>query len=390
MSADADDLARVGSALERWCRQREWKGPDPYEALNGRRMPPTPTPTSRRIAIQLLKRSPIDFRKPLGVDPQHNSATIAHALAGYSAGGFVAEPERLESAGWALRRLEDLRVRSCSEPAWGYHFDVETRFFRYGPETPNTIATAFAGHALLDADEEFGLAGARELAVGSARFFLESIEQTEGPGGAFFGYYPGDRTPIHNASMLAASLLARVGAATGDGDFLAAAEAAVGYALAHQRPDGSWPYAEGGKGDWIDNFHTGYVLDALLRCAEALDSNEVREAWARGLDYYGRALFDPDGAPRFTDTSRWPIDGQCVAQAIETFVRAAAVEPDWERQAIACFRFGLARMRRRDGAFIFQRRRRWANRTPHMRWVQAPMFRALALLDRHLDRRIHG
>ena len=39
-------------------------------------------------------------------------------------------------------------------------------------------------------------------------------------------------------------------------------------------------------------------------------------------------------------------------------------------------------MRRRDGLFIFQRRRLWANRTPHMRWAQATMLLAMAHLRR--------
>ena len=33
-----------------------------------------------------------------------------------------------------------------------------------------------------------------------------------------------------------------------------------------QRPDGSWPYAEGEGHGWVDNFHTGYVLEALAIC----------------------------------------------------------------------------------------------------------------------------
>ena len=381
-SHDRAALATAGAKLERWCRERDWKGPDPYEALNGRRLPPMPTPRSRRVAIQLVKRSPLDLRPLLGVAPRHNAAALAHALAAYCAGGFLPEPDRRRHAGRLVELLGELRVDGFDDPAWGYHFDVETRFFRYGPETPNTIATAFAGHALLDAAESFAIEGARELGLGAARFFLSGIEQTEGSGGAYFGYYPGDRTPIHNASLLAASLLARAGSLSGDEEMCDAASTAVGFALAHQRDDGSWLYAEGGKGDWVDNFHTGYVLDALLCCAAALDSEPARDGWRRGLDFYEAALFDPDGAPRFTDVSRWPIDGQCVAQAIETFTRAAELEPQREAQAWRTLRFGLGHMQRRDGAFIFQRRMLWANRTPHMRWVETPMLRALALLDR--------
>jgi hypothetical protein len=37
-------------------------------------------------------------------------------------------------------------------------------------------------------------------------------------------------------------------------------------------------------------------------------------------------------------------------------------------------------MRRSDGAFHFQRQRRFVNRAPHVRWVQAPMLSALVTL----------
>jgi hypothetical protein len=40
----------------------------------------------------------------------------------------------------------------------------------------------------------------------------------------------------------------------------------------------------------------------------------------------------------------------------------------------------MRRMHRPDGAFAFQRRRFWRNDTPHVRWGQAPMLRALVHL----------
>ncbi len=218
-------------------------------------------------------------------------------------------------------------------------------------------------------------------AIGAGEFFLARIARTDGPGGAYFGYFPGDRTPIHNASMLAASVLARLAPIAGRADFAAAARGAVGYALAHQREDGSWPYAEGEVGGWVDNFHTGYVLDALLRCAQSLDDPAALAAWARGVRYFRERLFDPDGAPRFTDESRYPIDGQCVAQSIETFALGSALEPELLADARRVLDFGLDQMRRRDGAFAFQRHRHIVNPAPHVRWVEAPMLSALVRLD---------
>ena len=51
-----------------------------------------------------------------------------------------------------------------------------------------------------------------------------------------------------------------------------------------------------------------------------------------------------------------------------------------------CSRFALRRMFTADGLPVFQRNRLWTNRTPHMRWVIAPMLLALAhLIDLETD-----
>lgn len=334
--------------------------------------------------IQLAKRSPLDLSAPLGVPRRENANAIAHVLCAYARMDDDLGIDAAARSEWAIDRLEALRAPGYSEPCWGYHFDVETRFFFYSRETPNTIATAFAGLALIAAHEHRGSERARELAEGVGEFFLRRIEATPDPApagsGAYLGYFPGDRTPIHNASMLAASVLARLHELGGREDFAAAARAAVAYALAHQRADGSWPYAEDGRGEWVDNFHTGYVLDALLRCATALDDDAALAAWRRGMAFYRERLFEPDGAPRFTTERLHPIDGQSVAQSIESFALGSRLHPELLVDARRVLDYGLERMRRSGGAFAFQRQRHFVNRALHVRWVQAPMLSALVSL----------
>ncbi len=373
--------------LERWGAQRDWRGRDPYDALNGSRARALArTPPSRRIVIQLAKRSPLDLSRPLGVPRGENANAIAHVLSAYARMDDDLGIDAAGRAEWAIDRLEALRSPGFGEPCWGYHFDVETRFFPYSRETPNTIATAFAAHALIDAAERRGSDRALALAEGAGDFFLSRIEATPDPApagaGAYLGYVPGDRTPIHNASLLAASVLARLGALRERPQLCERARAAVAYALRHQRPDGSWPYAEGpnGMGEWVDNFHTGYVLDALLRCALALDDAAALAAWRRGLAFFRERLIEPDGAPRFTTERLHPIDGQAVAQSIETLVRGSRLHPELIADARRVLDYGLERMRRGDGAFAFQRQRRFVNRAPHVRWVEAPMLSALVSL----------
>src|SRR4051794_8554652 len=72
----------VVKALEAWARARGWRGTDPYDGLNARRLigPLRRTVMGRRLGIQLVKRSPIDVRPLLAVPPARSAVTLAHAV----------------------------------------------------------------------------------------------------------------------------------------------------------------------------------------------------------------------------------------------------------------------------------------------------------------------
>ena len=386
VSTPAGDIAaavRAARAIERWGSERQWRGPDPYDALNATRLPEIArrSPLALRVVTQAVKRSPVNLRPLLGVADGLSAATLANVISAYARNGFLDEAEAQSKLGESIGRLAGLRCAPFSEPCWGYHFDVQTRVFFYPRGTPNTIATAFAGLGLLDAHELAGARGALEMAAGAGEFFMRHVPQTEAEPGAYFGYLPGDRTPIHNANMLVAALLARLGCLTRREEFAGAARAAVEYTVSRQRADGSWPYGEEPHLQWIDGFHTGYVLDCLLTCIDAgVGEDLARRAWQRGLQYYVKTLLGPGGIPRYSATSRYPIDGQCVAQAILTLARAAPREPRLAECRWAVLEYALRRFTRGDGALLFQRERGWVNRIAHPRWAQAPMLEALTHL----------
>ncbi|MHB8468458.1 MAG: hypothetical protein ACYDCH_01685 [Gaiellaceae bacterium] len=369
-----EEALAAARALEAWGRARDWRGSDPYDGLNAARFGGAVQRTvlGRRALTQVVKRSPLDLRPLLAIPAAVTPAALAHVASAYACNGFLAEEVAEERLRTTLAALDALRSPGFEEPCWGYHFDVQTRVFFYARNVANTIATSFAGFALLDAWEATGDAELLEHAEAVAGFFLDRVPQTGGREGAFFGYLAGDRTPIHNASLLVCALLARLHAATGRSDYHERAEAGVRYALAHQRANGSWPYGERPGLEWIDGFHTGYVLESLVRCAGAGVDVDSR-ALARGLDFYERELFLGDGTPRYFVTSTYPIDIQSAAQGIQTFVLAERLDA-----AARVLAWTLRHLRRPDGAFAFQRRRFWTNATPHIRWGQAPMFEALA------------
>ncbi len=383
VALDDGDAQRVARELEAWADARGWRGPDPYDGLNARipRRMLQRSPLALRILTQAVKRSPVDLRPVLGIRPGASAATLALATSAYARNGFLAPEQAAAKLVGCVDGLERTRSAAFSEPCWGYHFDVQTRVFFYPRTQPNTIATAFAGLGLLDAYEARGEQRCLQLAMGAGDFFLCHVPQTDTGNGAYFGYLPGDSTPIHNANMLICALLARLSVATGRGELSAAAAAGLEYTVNRQRADGSWPYGEKPHLDWVDGFHTGYVLDCLLTCIETgVGGPDAEAAWRRGLRFYGEALVEADGTPRYTPASRYPVDAQCAAQAIETFSRASSREPCLAERRWEVFGYSLRRLARRDGAFAFQRERLWLNGTPHMRWVQAPMLKALTEL----------
>ena len=91
--------------------------------------------------------------------------------------------------------------RTAGDVAWGYPFDVQTRWSFYPAGSPNVVVTSFAVQGLLD-----GAAGAdqphlRTRAVAAAQWVLDELWLERG---GFFAYHPTTDVNIHNANLLGA------------------------------------------------------------------------------------------------------------------------------------------------------------------------------------------
>jgi GT2 family glycosyltransferase len=380
---------RRGERLESTVRLLEdhghrsgWAGTDPYDGLNATRFVSLPQRSvlGRRVLTQLVKRSPLDLRPLLGIPPSRNAATLAWAVSAYAKGSFLPAELQRDRLDAAVRTLISMRLPNWDEPCWSYPFPTQTRVLRYGADEPNTIATSFAAMALLDAYEATGEERLAELARGVGRFFVRHVPQTEDPPGARFGYLVGDRSPIHNANTHVCAVLARL-VSHGEEQYREAIVRGLTWTLERQRADGSWPYGERSDLEWVDGFHTGYVLDSLRTCADAGVDERAEAAWRRGLEYWRANLFGEDGTPKYYNDETYPIDNQSAAQGIQTLAIASAHDPSCLDQAWKVFEWTMANMRRRDGLFYFQRRRHWINRAAHIRWTETCMLLALTHLQ---------
>lgn len=367
--------------LEDHGNRQAWIGSDPYEGLNATRFVSIPRRSAlgRRIVIQAVKRSPLDLRPLLGISPTRNAATVAWAVSAYARGSFLPSEIQRDRLELATKLLISMRLPNWEEACWSYPFDLQTRVLSYTKHDPNTIATSFAGMALIDSFEATGDPRALEMARSTARFLVENVPQAKDPPGARFGYLVGDRSPIHNANTHVCALLARL-VTHGSDEHVEAIREGLTWTIERQRPNGSWPYGEREDLEWVDGFHTGYVLDSLRACADAGVDERAEPAWRRGLEYWRANLFGPDGTPKYYDNETYPIDNQCAAQGIQTLALASAHDPSCLEQAWQVFDWTLANMRREDGLFYFQRRRHWINKIPHIRWSETCMLLALAHL----------
>jgi hypothetical protein len=347
-----------------------FRGPDPYDGLwwrwphvlvGGRRR--------RQAFMQLHARSPIDVRLLY----RRRHALIPKALGIFASVG--ARAHRLTGEEPALRiavRGAELLAadRTAGARAWGYHWDMQTRWSFYQAGSPNVVVTTFGAAGLLEAATQAHRPELSERAREAARWALEELwVEPEG----YFAYHPGRPANIHNANLLGAWL---VHVAAGDHPEAAPRVAgAVQRTLAAQRPDGSWPYGEGRNLSWVDSFHSGYVLSCLDRLT-VVDPG-IDAALARGAEHY-RGFFDADGRAQLWAHRRYPEDGHSAGTGLTTLsllLRRGLVERELlERVAQRVLDVGIRR-----GHAVHRRYRRGRAAVRYLRWCDAHV--ALGLVD---------
>ena len=148
------------------------------------------------------------------------------------------------------------------------------------------------------------------------------------------------------------------------------------YVLRKQNKDGSWFYDDSPKGDWIDNFHTGYILVALLKAKQIMGFDYGDEEIQKGFDFHLKKQYTPDMIPRYYIQSLYPIDTHCFAQSIITFSEFNRL--DLARRSLE--RAIELMYDSENKYFIYSIRKYYTIKTNLLRWCNAYMFYAMALL----------
>ncbi|HEV7529601.1 MAG TPA: hypothetical protein VGO29_11955 [Solirubrobacteraceae bacterium] len=247
--------------------------------------------------------------------------------------------------------------------AWGYPFDVQTRWSFYSAYSPNVVVTAFAGGALAKGAEAFGV---HHFAVRSTQAAQWVLSKCFNSSLGAFSYHEHSDTVIHNANLLGARLVwNQLGSDPCARD---AVKRSVERTLAAQASDGTWAYGEGPGLEWNDSFHTGFVLSALVELSDV--DAAVSDAVARGATAYADAFFGARGEAQLWPNKQFPEDAHAAGTGLSTLAKLnnlTLVDPEL-----------LARVANRvvtstvTDAHAIWRRNRWTkSHIPYIRWCDA-------------------
>jgi hypothetical protein len=282
-----------------------------------------------------------------------------------------------------LEVLQETRCPGFKNYAWGYPFTWETRFGAMQAGTPLITTVPYAYEAfrevyLIDHDPKW-----REVMLSTARHVYEDYKDfPTSEKAASCSYYPNYEHGVINASAYRAFTLTQAAKDFSDDRYLKTAEKNLNFVFETQNADGSWFYSTEGERNFVDHFHTCFVLKALAKI-EALTGNpECTKVIARGVDYYVNNLFDEQGLPKpFSRRPRLTVykrEGYDYAECINLGALLAGRYP-----ALDEITARVAKMegwQRPDGSFRSRQLFLGWDNVPMHRWAQSQMFRSLCFL----------
>jgi hypothetical protein len=174
----------------------------------------------------------------------------------------------------------------------------------------------------------------------------------------------------------------------GNDQYWQIAERNLHFVLEAQNPDGSWPYAKDGVRDFVDHFHTCFVMKALAKVHTLNGHSETLAALERGVNYYVTHLFAEDGlprpfsvAPRLTVYKRELYDcAECINLCLLLRGRFPQLNATLEKVVAGILRDWV----KPDGSFRSRQLMLGWDNVPMHRWAQSQMFRALAFYHAEL------
>jgi hypothetical protein len=286
-----------------------------------------------------------------------------------------------------LQVLKSTRCSGYSHYCWGYPFNWETLRGTIREGTPLITTVPYVYEAFrqvweIDRADEW-----LKIMNSIAEHALQDYKDFPTSSSASTCSYtpdPEQSVSVVNANAYRAFLLMSAAHDFSEQKFHTVAERNLNFVIESQNEDGSWYYAKDGKRNFIDHFHTCFVLKALVKIEALTGHPGCTEAIKRGVNYYVKSLFDEQGLPKpFSSRPRLTVYRRELydyAECMNLTILLQGRFPRLEDYLPAVLNDILTVWRKPDGSFRSRRLHIGWDNTPMHRWAQSQLFRSLCLL----------
>lgn len=283
--------------------------------------------------------------------------------------------------------LEQTRCPGYKNYCWGYPFDWVTRGGTLRANTPFITTTPYVFEAFsyvhrIDKKERW-----LNIMHSIAEHAMQDIKDFETSSDASTCSYsplPEDRGGVINSSAYRAWLLTLASVQLSDDRYWRIAERNINFVLQSQQTNGSWFYAMDSVRDFVDHFHTCFVLKALAKIEQQTGHEGCRKAIDRGVEYYVNNLFDEKGYPKpFSKAPRLTVyrnELYDYAECINLCVLLRRSHKGLDAVLQRVLNDVLNRWVKSDGSFRSRKLLIGWDNVPMHRWAQSQMFRSLCFL----------
>jgi hypothetical protein len=282
-----------------------------------------------------------------------------------------------------LQSLQETRCVDFKEYCWGYPFDWVTLNGMMKRQTPLITTTPYVYEAFLqvyELDPDKKWRAILESIARHAAYDIKDFPISETASSC--SYNPYDKGGVINAAAYRSFLLTSASNLFANGSYWKIAERNLNFVLENQNQDGSWFYAVDGVRDFVDHYHTCFVMKALAKIHSLTGHKACLGALSKGVNYYLTNLFDTDGLPRpFSKAPRLTVYKRELydcAECINLCLLLRDRFPQLNQTLHAVLEGVLKDWIKPDGSFRSRRLHFGWDNVPMHRWGQSQMFRSLA------------
>tara|TARA_R110002124_G_scaffold255201_1_gene420872 strand:- start:4165 stop:5391 length:1227 start_codon:yes stop_codon:yes gene_type:complete len=343
----------------------------------------------REVILELTYHFPSKARSIFNIQPEHNSKALGLVGTGITEFSVLNNYDQ-ELLSEAQSRIDELLNNYKSESlggiGWGYPFDWESQQL-IPANTPNGIVTTAVGEYYWTKFKANNDKDSLSTCVRICEFLSHLPINEIATDKICFSYIPHYQNHVHNLNLFVADFLIKVGLEVNNTEWVALGNKAVNYTITEQREDGSFDYNGPPElpQNFIDNYHTGFVLRMLGSIHHYTKREDVLIALNSGITFYLNELFTSEGIPKLKPDKIHRIDIHSAAEAINCLTFLAQYNEKNFPMATKVLTWTLNNLydsKNHDFYYAMMKSRFtgriYRSEVKYMRWAQAWMLRALS------------